>query len=325
MIQRLFYLPVLIAAMYYGWRAGLGAAVFAGVFYSPQIFVHWEDIPDYSSSQYAEVIIFCLTAILVGVLADKQRAQQRALEAKTQELSNIYRELRENFEQMKRSDRLSAIGQMSAGLAHEIRNPLNSIDGAAAILQKEPTEERRNEFLDIIRKECRRLGAQLTEFLEFARPRTPEYDTIRVRQLFEYVISLVKHAADRTGITLRADLPLDEPMVECDPNQFKQVILNLTINAVQAMPDGGEIVLAAKQEKRNVRIQVKDQGCGVSPDDLEKLFDPFFTTKENGTGLGLPVAYQIVAQHGGLLTAENNPDRGMTFSVLLPMRRRDLL
>lgn len=320
--QRLFYLPVIFAAVYYGWRAGLIAAVFAGVFYSPQILAIWGDIPDYSSGQYAEVIIFCLTAILTGIVADKQRAQRLVLEKRTQELSEVYRALRENFEQLKRSERLNAIGQLSAGLAHEIRNPLNSIEGAAAILQKEPTEERRNEFLEIIRKECRRLGALLTDFLNFARPRSPEYAVVNVGQLFQSVVGLATHAVGRASVVIRTDLPLEEPTVECDPDQLKQVILNLTINAVQAMPDGGEIVLAARQENGNVKIQVQDQGCGVSPGDLEKLYDPFFTTKATGTGLGLPVAYQIVAQHGGVLTAENNADRGMTFLVVLPMRRR---
>jgi signal transduction histidine kinase len=110
------------------------------------------------------------------------------------------------------------------------------------------------------------------------------------------------------------------PAVESDPELLKQVLLNLIMNAIQAMPDGGEVVVSAMPRHERILIQVKDEGVGINPQDRDRIFDPFFTTKDNGSGLGLSVAHQIVEQHGGMLTAEANPEKGMTFSVSLPLR-----
>ena len=284
-------------------------------------FVHSRTHLGHPISDLALVMNFLFAGIVAGILADRERRQKQVLQQTTQQLSAVYREFQDNFEGMKRAERLYALGQLSAGLAHEVRNPLASIEGAAAILQKEPgTEERRHEFLEIIQKECRRLNRLLTNFLDFAKPRLPQYQAVEVGQVLDSVISLAAHAIGRKAIRLRKDLPPNPPILECDPEQLKQVLLNLTINAIQAMPDGGEIVLAAQQQGEKILIQVRDQGSGISPANLDKTFDPFFTTKENGTGLGLPVAHQIVSQHGGVLSVENNVDKGTTFSVLLPLQ-----
>jgi signal transduction histidine kinase len=134
-------------------------------------------------------------------------------------------------------------------------------------------------------------------------------------------MDLASHAVDRKQIVLRKEVAGGVPMLECDPEQLKQVLLNLVINAIQATDGrGGVILRASRQNDDKVLIQVKDEGCGIRPEDLDKIFDPFFTTKENGTGLGLSVVHQIVEQHGGLLTAENNRDKGMTFSLLFSTR-----
>jgi signal transduction histidine kinase len=260
-----------------------------------------------------------MVGILTGLLSDQQRKQKETLEKTATQLSKVYQELQDSIEQLRRADRLSAVGQLSAGLVHEIRNPLASIEGAAGILERgQISDEQRVEFLRIIRKECLCLNRLLSNLLDFARPRPPQLRTVEVGQLLASVIGLVTHTAGENSVTLRREIPASELDLECDAEQLKQVILNLALNAVQAMPTGGEVLLAAHPQKGNVLIQVSDQGIGIKPEDMDKVFNPFFTTKESGTGLGLSVAYQIVNQHGGLLTAQKNTGKGMTFSILLP-------
>src|SRR5581483_3540322 len=122
-------------------------------------------------------------------------------------------------------------------------------------------------------------------------------------------------------IVFRKEIDEAVAELECDSEQLTQILLNLTINAIQAMPEGGEIRLAAHRQGGNAVIEVRDQGMGISEENLEKIFDPFFTTKESGTGLGLPVAHQIAAPQGGVLSAAKNPDQGMTFSLEIPLSR----
>ncbi len=321
--QRLFYLPVIFAALSFGWRGGLATAIFAWIFYFPPFLVSWQNLPHYALSQYLEVIVFCLAGILTGVMADRDRRQREMLRERTEELSRVYAELQENFERMKRAERLYAVGQLSAGLAHEIRNPLASIAGAVGMLRRNRlSEERRQECLDIIEKEQERLQRLLTSFLDFARPRPPRYRSVSVDELLEAVLDLSAHAVGSAPIEMRKQAAPNLPPLECDPEQLKQVLLNLVINAIQAMPQGGELSVSARLANGRLLIEVRDQGCGIDPEHLEKIFDPFFTTKENGTGLGLSVAHQIVEQHGGVLSARANPEGGMTFALLLPLDRR---
>ena len=326
-LQHLYVLPIAVAAIYFGWRGGLAAGGMAALCLTPHILITYSrdsQVKGYLVSQVAEMIDFFVAALVIGILADRERKQKQTLERASQRLSAVYQELQDNFERMKRSERLYAIGQLAAGLAHEIRNPLASIAGAVGILgRKQGSEEKRVECLEIINKECQRLNSLLASFLDFAKPRVPKYQTMNLGPILDSVVGLAAHAIDRKPIVLRKQITPNLPPVECDPEQLKQALLNLIINAVQAMPEGGEISVSAAMQDGKAVIGVSDQGYGISSEHLDNIFDPFFTTKEEGTGLGLSVAHQIVRQHGGILTAEKNWDRGMTFSVLLPLMHRN--
>jgi signal transduction histidine kinase len=328
-LQHLYFAPIAVSAIYFGWKGGIGAATLAALCYAPHILMGLNEGTEprrYIGSEATEILDFFLVGLIAGILADRERKQKESLQRTTTQLNAIYQELQQNFERMKRSERLYAIGQLSAGLAHEVRNPLASIGGAAAILRKNPgSEERREEFLEIIEKESLRLNRLLTNFLEFARPRPPQYQLAEVGPILESVIGLAAHAVGRQPIQLSTDTAPDVPAITCDPEQIKQVLLNLTINSVQAMPDGGEILLSTRVDGSRVVIDVRDQGPGISAEHLDKIFDPFFTTKDAGTGLGLSVAHQIVSQHGGILNARNNSERGATFSLSLPIRHGRVL
>ena len=327
MLQRLYYLPVILASIGLGWRGGLIASVLGGVVYSANTFLASPTAPYEVLDVALEVMMFCVVGVMTGLLADRETKRNSVLEQTTRALGNVYRDLQENFEQMKRAERLSALGQLSAGLAHEIRHPLAAIEGSVDVLENETrSKERRHEFLGIIQKESRRLNRLVTNFLDFAKPRQPVWEMTEIVGIVDSVLGLAAHAVGRTPITFRKEMASFLPLVECDPEQLKQVLLNVTINAIHAMqPNGGEITIKAQARQQQVYIEIEDQGCGVLPEYLDKIFDPFFTAKDDGTGLGLSVAYQIVQQHGGMLTAERNAEQGMTFCVVLPVTRTSIL
>ena len=317
--QHLFYLPIVLAGLSFGWRGGLLAGILAGLADLPFNLRIWNQFPSFALDQILEVPLFCAAGVFTGFFAERDRKRRADLERTTAQLSKVYQELQDNFEQMKRAERLFALGQLAAGMAHEVRNPLASIAGAAGILQRNSRlDPRETECLAIVVKECQRLNNLVTHFLAFARPRPPEFHTAEVAGLFDSVVELAAHAVNGKPIHLRTDVgPV--ATLECDPELLKQVLLNLVINSIQAMPKGGVVLLSAKPRDGKIVIQVKDQGCGVGDLDRDRIFDPFFTTKETGTGLGLSVAHKIVEQHGGFMTADENPDGGMTFSVVLPV------
>lgn len=321
--QWLYYLPVVYAATSFGLWGGVGAAALGALGYIPHCLEAAEHNPDFVPVQFAEIAVLFLVSAVTGMLADREHEQRDELQKATDELQRLNRELQTSFEHLKRADRMAAIGQLSASLAHEIRNPLASIRGALEVLdQPQTSEDLRREFRGIIQKECSRLEQLLANLLDFARLRPPEYRDMDVSQQLDSIIALLTHAATKSRVRLRKDVPPGLPSVECDPEQIRQVIVNLTLNAIQAMPEGGDVVLSARPEGTHVLIQVRDQGHGVAAEHLDKIFDPFFTTKEGGTGLGLAVAHKIVMQHEGTLSPLRNEDRGMTFSLLLPYERK---
>lgn len=317
--QRLYYLPVVYSAIAFGWLGGILAGLAAGLIYIPHILTMWSHEQHYANEQYAEIFMFLAVGIVTGVLSDLERRRRAELQATAQQLQRVYGELQDTFEQVRRADRLSAIGQLAAGLAHEIRNPLASIDGAAEVMEAaDSPEEVRAETMGIVRKECARLNRLLTNLLDFARPRNPEWREVDVPRVLDSVIDLVKHSAGK-GIQFERVAGDRLPKLIGDEEQIAQVILNLTINAAQAMPDGGRITLTASEKDKGVQIQVRDEGVGIPQEHLDKIFDPFFTTKDMGTGLGLSVVHQIVSQLGGTVSvAQNKEGRGMTFSLQFP-------
>jgi len=320
-IQRLYYIPTVLAGLIMSWRGGLGIALLAGVVFAigtPSIWtVSRVDVLD----QILEICMFCLVGVLSGVLTDRHRKQEAILQRTSDQLRQAHRELEENFERMKRAERIYALAQLSAGLAHEIRTPLASLEGAASLVQRETqSTEQRREFLAIIQKESQRLNRLLTSFLEFAKPRQPDLKMAKIGEVLDSVIVLVRNACDTGRLELRRHIQPGLPMLECDPEQLKQVLLNLVTNACQAMPQGGIVLLEAGPNETGINIDVHDQGGGIDQENLERIFDPFFTTKESGTGLGLSVAHQIVSQHAGTLTIVRNSPQGVTVRVSLPLR-----
>jgi two-component system sensor histidine kinase HydH len=242
------------------------------------------------------------------------------------------------YEQMKERDRLAALGQMAAGLAHEIRNPLGAIKGAAQLLKTSPpvaagadggaetdeTEPELHEYVDIIVEEVNRLGRVVSQFLGYARPDRGDRHALNVNDVVHKTIQLLR--AQLGQVELTTELAPNLPEVHADPEQLRQVFLNLGINAVQAMRAGGTLTLSTRPRralKRGraanfVEVSFKDTGKGIPQEKLSDIFIPFFTTKERGTGLGLPICQRIIENHKGTIEVRSQVDVGSTFSVLLP-------
>jgi signal transduction histidine kinase len=318
---RAYYVPLLLIALFWGWRAGLLGAAAATVLYTPHVIHAWAgEHEEYMVSQLIEMAMFFVFATTAGMLADHERKQRQKIENAATQLALTNRQLQESFVQLRRSERLSALGELSAGLAHEIRNPLGSFEGALRIVSRsELPNDTRQEFCSMALSETERLKDLVSNFLDFARPPASHPSPTSPVQLLESVQRLISDSARLAGVTVHIDAQTGLPEVVLDSQQIKQVLLNLALNSVQAMPGGGNLTLRASVRPGVVAFEVEDQGIGIPEDNLEKIFDPFFTTRPNGTGLGLSIAKRIVTQQGGWILTGKNPSRGMTFSVEFPL------
>jgi signal transduction histidine kinase len=256
--------------------------------------------------------------LIIGVLAARERRLRKHLEQASQELSEAYKRLQETFEQLRRSDRLAAIGQLSAGIAHEIRNPLGSIKGSVEILEQEvPPDHPKNEFVGIIKDEVARLNSLINDFLQFARPPEPVVSLTNLNEVIDSTLTLIARSAEGAQVEIRARLSRELPIARIDPDQIRQVLLNVMINSIQAMPAGGllEIHTDLKRESNRIVVEISDEGVGIKKEDLDKIFDPFFSTRAEGTGLGLSVSHQLVTRNGGTISVRDNQGPGVTFCI----------
>jgi len=230
-------------------------------------------------------------------------------------------DLRKTEDQLIRSEKLAALGQLAAGIAHEIRNPLTSINILIhSITENLPSETSHREDLKVIEEEIRRINDIVEQFLRFARPSPPLLKKREVLPILEETLQLLKPQLERQRISVRKEFQPLLPIV-LDREQIKQVILNLLINAVQAMPQGGRLILGAQVSGNHpwIQLSIRDSGVGIPPEDMKKLFDPFFSTKEGGVGLGLSIAHRIIDQHHGKIEVESHPGEGTLFTVWLPI------
>jgi two-component system sensor histidine kinase HydH len=223
-----------------------------------------------------------------------------------------------------RTDRLAALGELSACVAHEIRNPLTGIRTTVQFIGSkfEQDDARRQDIEDIIR-ELDRIEQIITDMLLFARPPIGKPDVIDANEIVSGALDSLTLQMERANIASEKKLVGDLPAISFDPDLLYQVFLNILLNAIEAMPDGGRIKVRTSSRKLRSRktmvdIRFTDGGCGIDREHKEKIFAPFFTTRPKGTGLGLPISLQIVRAHGGTITARNNPKAGATFRVSVP-------
>jgi len=237
----------------------------------------------------------------------------------TARIESVVQELQQREHEVLRAEQLAAVGQLAAGVAHEIRNPLTSIKMLVqSALEGGGQSELTQEDLRVIEGEVRRMEGSLQTFLAFARPAKPERESVQLSRILAGVLGLVRGRAEKQRVAVRVDVP-DRPVsLTADAGQLQQVLVNLLLNALDAMPGGGTLRLAVREGGGRVVVEVADTGPGVAREMLPRLFEPFASSKETGLGLGLVISRRIVEDHGGTIDARNSPGGGASFSVTLP-------
>jgi len=231
-------------------------------------------------------------------------------------------EIRRMEESVRRKDRLAAVGRVAAGLAHEIRNPLGAMRGAIQVMQTQtPPDSANASLMEIILRESDRLNKIITNFLTYARPRVNNFSELDVRDAIAETFLLLRHSPDvKPEHKLAYDAPAEPLMISADPTQLKQIFWNLSRNALNAMAEGGELSVTTERVKNDrVRIVFSDNGCGMSPEQVEKLFEPFSESTTGGTGLGLSIVYQIVRDHNGTINVRSRQGEGTAITIELPV------
>jgi signal transduction histidine kinase len=313
-----YYLPVLMGAYWGGTVGGLTAALLCAALYFPHIQTTWADNAPYAASQYGELVAFHMVGGIVGVLVTRLRRSSTDAQHAASALAAKNRELVESQQHLLRAERLSALGTLAAGLAHEVRTPIAAMKGALEILASRArpgTPEA--EFTGVATKELSRLGSLLEDFLAYARPRPPARIAMQLAEVARQVQSLLTSEARRRDV--RVEITADtEGHFTGDPAQLTQVLVNIVLNAIQASPAGEVVIVHLHETRGEVALEVVDKGAGLSQANAARIFEPFFTTKAKGTGLGLPIAQRIIAAHGGTIELVNETPTGTRALIRLP-------
>jgi two-component system NtrC family sensor kinase len=245
----------------------------------------------------------------IDQMADAVAQREKALEQATQR-------------QIGQSEKLASVGRMAAGIAHEINNPLTGLLTFEHLLKDEKSLSLKGrEYLDIMYKETSRMRGIVMGLLNFARESPAEMALADVNEIIRQWITLVRNQKDFSDIMIEEQLAKGLPSVHADANQLQQVLVNLSLNACEAMPEGGTLTISTWEENQHVLVSIADTGHGINEEHLEKVFDPFFTTKPvgKGTGLGLSVSYGIIRQHGGVIKVKSQEGQGTVFTFTLPV------
>jgi len=268
-------------------------------------------------------VIGFLTATLIGRIEKEEKAHAE-LNIAHQELSTYVQQLKESQEQLIQAEKLTSLGQMAASIAHEINNPLAGVLVYTKLLSKKVAgdtfvKEEALGYLSKMESEISHSSRIIRNLLDFARQTEPMFRLVDINRVLEQALSLVGHQAQLQNIEVIREISPSLPKVMADFDQLQQVFTNLTLNAIQAMPDGGRLILHTSVVDGQIRVDVQDTGCGIPKENLAKLFTPFFTTKEKGkgVGLGLAVIHGIIERHKGKVKVQSEVGKGTTFSVYL--------
>ena len=336
-----YFIPILIAAFQFGIKGGLLSALLVTILYLPHVMLQWGGLVEANLMRFLQILLFYIIGYLTGFKSqreweEKKRYQDAAgeleqnlqlLDQQTDTLSNLDKQLRQY-------DRLAVIGELTASLAHEVRNPLGSIRGAVEIMRDEiPEKLKKSDFFQILIEETQRLSTVVENYLQYARRQSPEIKKFDIKETIINAEVLLSRQFTRNNHNLNIQLPDGPCYTNGDPNQLWQILINLLVNADQAMPGTGDIVVrlisignakgderANQDDERELwyEISVVDQGIGMTTEQLENIYKPFFSSKSSGTGLGMAIVKRIADENKWKINIQSELDQGTTFQLQLP-------
>jgi two-component system, NtrC family, sensor histidine kinase HydH len=330
--QRLYYLPIILAAIWFGLRGGLLCSLVVSIAYAPHILFQWGGDVTLELEKYLEIVLYNIVGGVTGLLAQRERERSAQLQKTAEGLEQSYKVLQDQSEQLiateknlRSAEKLSTLGEMAAVLAHEIRNPLGSIRGTAEILRDDYRPgDPKYEFIDIQIRETERLNRVVEDFLRMARPLPTEMVRCHIQEGLDTVALLVANDARERKIDLLLEPPDADVVVNGNGEKLRQAFLNIAINSLQAMPGGGSLTIStsvchADGTADMCEVRFCDSGEGIDPAALSRIFEPFYTTKLEGTGLGLSITRKIIEAHGGTLQIDSVPGEGTVVLIRLPV------
>ncbi|MGH9718836.1 MAG: two-component system sensor histidine kinase NtrB [Bryobacteraceae bacterium] len=319
----LLLIPLLSASTAFGAAGSIFFTLVAcGAYLSFVVFAYWYGYqidPDQQREIMRRLIVFAATGYLSNTLITETREQSRQHKAVAEQLAIANRNLSEAEDAVRRSDRLAALGQLSAGLAHELRNPLGTIKASAEVLSKSLSAESdvAREMAGFISSEVDRTNLLVTRFLDFARPLQLRVAPADIAEIIDRAVAQLERGSPRYDVAVYKNYSPEIPALAIDGELIERVIYNLLLNAAQATAPGGEITVKTRASGAGVEIAVIDRGAGIDSKDRNSIFNPFFTTKAGGVGLGLAIVSKIVDEHGGKMSVESESGKGSVFRVLL--------
>lgn len=332
----LYFLPILMGAIWHGLFGGLATSVLVSILYAPVVFGQsGEGVTTSVAQRVLELMIYNVVGLVTGILSERQRRESEGYRQAAEELQYAYERLRaqtdlivEKEHQLRRAERLSTLGELAAGIAHQIRNPLASIKGTAEILIDPTTPQaRKEEFAQLMLEESNRLNRVVDDFLKLARFNRLHRQQANINDIMGRMLQFIDFRIDKSKIEVHTELGAGLPATDLDVSQMEHAVLNVLLNAVGAMPDGGRLSVGTTLERGNegdrILIRIEDSGSGIEHEHLAHIFEPFYTTREGGTGLGLPIAKRIIKAHGGDVEIDSEAGRYTRVLISLPLDAGD--
>ena len=328
-----YFVPILMAAFQFGLRGGVGVALAVSILYLPHVMLQWGGLVENNLMRFMQIILYNVIGFLTGLKAQKEKEEKIRFMMAAEELEKSLTKLREQSEKLieleeylRQADRMAVIGELTASLAHEVRNPLASIRGTVEILRDEvPESIKASEFFHILIEDTQRLNDVVENYLGLARRRIQPDSDYPAQEPVHNVVMMLRSQAAKQNVAIDLHLPDDPVMITGDPGDLWQIILNVALNALQAMKDGGAIRIDGEITTQNradfITISINDNGPGIPEDQVGEIFKPFFTTKAQGTGLGLAIVKRLVNENKWEMNVDSAAGKGTTVKIKIPVKK----